>query len=351
MNPLISCIVPVYNKENTVRKCVNSLIEQTYKDIEIILIDDGSTDASGSICEKYAEEYDNIILLSHSNKGVSYTRNVGIEISKGDYITFIDADDYLSEVFLERLISFFDRKTDIVVCSCNVVTDTEVIPQHFYSESFDTRKDPEAIKKIFFQLMDTNYGQRKPVYTGVGVPWGKLIRRNSIEEPRIRFNQELCHYEDNLFVLELLLNKRSFVYQDECLYYYSAEHISNVLINYNQKVVDSYLRLFQYRRKVITEHKQVVNQQMYSAFLNASLDLFDIAVFSMIIEMNEFSFNDTVRQVECGVENTGYNEILLRIGISTGLMNLTIKRRILYLMLGLRCYWMVVLLFRLRRLV
>ena len=96
MNKLISVIVPVYNAEKYLKECVESLINQTYINLEIILINDGSTDNSIQICNEYADYDSRIIVVDKLNEGVSKTRNLGIEIAKGDFITFVDSDDYIT---------------------------------------------------------------------------------------------------------------------------------------------------------------------------------------------------------------------------------------------------------------
>ena len=116
--PLISIIVPVYNVEKYLSKCIDSIINQTYKNIEIILIDDGSTDSSGAICDKYALVDSRIHVLHIENSGVSNARNVGLNHATGDYIGFVDSDDYIEpnmyELLLEELIA-----DDVDVVQCN----------------------------------------------------------------------------------------------------------------------------------------------------------------------------------------------------------------------------------------
>ncbi len=103
--PLISVVVPVYNVEQYLEKCIDSILGQTYPNIELILVDDGSTDGSSEICDKYAFEHDNIKTIHRENGGLSAARNTGVKASNGDYVGFIDSDDYISSVFYESLYS------------------------------------------------------------------------------------------------------------------------------------------------------------------------------------------------------------------------------------------------------
>src|SRR5690606_10105587 len=104
MNPVVSVIVPIYQAEKFVKRCVGSILQQTHKDFEILLINDGSTDNSAFICNEYAEKYPNIRVFHQENAGPSAARNKGIDEAKGEFITFIDADDFVGDQFLE---SFF----------------------------------------------------------------------------------------------------------------------------------------------------------------------------------------------------------------------------------------------------
>ena len=101
-NPLVSIIVPVYNVQNSVARCLESICAQTWKDIEVILVNDGSRDESFSICEQFREKDPRIVLVDKSNSGVSETRNCGMSLAKGKYVQFVDSDDYLDPDFTER---------------------------------------------------------------------------------------------------------------------------------------------------------------------------------------------------------------------------------------------------------
>lgn len=115
MEPLISVIIPIYNVEKYLRKCVGSVVNQTYKNLEIILIDDGSTDSCGKICDEYAEEDSRILVKHTNNQGPASARNIGIDICSGEYISFIDSDDFVSSQYIESLYStMVEFNSDIV---------------------------------------------------------------------------------------------------------------------------------------------------------------------------------------------------------------------------------------------
>ena len=125
MNELVSIIVPVYNVEKYIDRCINSIIDQDYANWELILIDDGSTDNSGKRCDQYASERSNIYVIHQKNQGVSTARNVGIQIAKGEYFLFVDSDDWISPQMLSSMLGK-NKDADLIVCdSYDVITDED----------------------------------------------------------------------------------------------------------------------------------------------------------------------------------------------------------------------------------
>ena len=120
-NPLVSIIVPVYNVQNSVARCLESICAQTWKDIEVILVNDGSRDESFSICEQFREKDPRIVLVDKSNSGVSETRNCGMSLARGKYVQFVDSDDYLDPDFTERLVTAAEaNNADLVIALASI---------------------------------------------------------------------------------------------------------------------------------------------------------------------------------------------------------------------------------------
>lgn len=126
MNPLVSVVVPVYNVEKYLSVCVDSLLRQQYKNIEIFLIDDGSTDSSGEICDKYSSKYQNVKVFHKNNSGLGYTRNYGLKRISGEYVTFVDSDDYVENDLIQKLIEpvLLNHSVDGVIGGFTKITDS-----------------------------------------------------------------------------------------------------------------------------------------------------------------------------------------------------------------------------------
>lgn len=132
VDDLITVIIPVYNVETYLRKCIDSVVNQTYKNLQIIIVDDGSTDLSGAICDEYAKKDNRIVVIHKDNGGLSSARNAGMEIAKGQYISFIDSDDWIELTFYEEMMDFIDKySVDIVMCGAKVIKDSAYIEDRF----------------------------------------------------------------------------------------------------------------------------------------------------------------------------------------------------------------------------
>lgn len=130
---MVSIIVPVYNVENVLHYCIDSILEQTYTDFELILVDDGSTDKSGIVCDEYAKTDSRIRVFHNSNEGVSVARNCGIDNAKGEYICFVDSDDRLHAAFLEKMQkAMLLYSADIMVCGYQVVQNGQIVEYRKY---------------------------------------------------------------------------------------------------------------------------------------------------------------------------------------------------------------------------
>ena len=206
MNDLISIIVPVYNVEPYLAKCIDSLINQTYNNIEIILIDDGSNDGSGEICEEYSKIDKRIRVVHEENQGVSHARNVGIELSTGKYITFCDSDDFIENNMYEEIMKkMITDDFEVVIVNYNVIKDNRIIPKKFQIPA-------EMTKDQFLYYMSKKYFR--------GFCCNKVYKSELIRETDIRFEEDIAYCEDMLFNVNVGRHIKKAYFMNDNLYNY-----------------------------------------------------------------------------------------------------------------------------------
>lgn len=186
--PCISVIVPVYNVENYLPRCVDSILSQSFTDFELILVDDGSPDNSGKICDEYAEKDNRVRVFHKPNGGVSSARNLGLDNALGEFVTFIDSDDYVGREYLIELVSTIeDSKVDFVAI-CNTI---QIAPFCSYIR----------LERADFDTLFSQYSFQK-----LCCPWGKLFRLSLIKKIGLNFDTSIHLGEDVVFVMTYLLN-------------------------------------------------------------------------------------------------------------------------------------------------
>lgn len=186
---LVSIIIPVYNAEQYIRKCIDSVLSQTYSLVEIILIEDGSTDGSAAICDEYGRKDARVKIIHKLNEGVSVARNVGIEHATGDYVTFLDADDLMQKNCIANLIHAMDYSL--------------VVGGYQEFGVADKTYGPERAKVLSIKHDLSDWWNESPESYWWFV-WGKLFQRDVINANHIRFNRDMKYLEDFCFVLQYL---------------------------------------------------------------------------------------------------------------------------------------------------
>ena len=226
----ISIIVPIYNKSDTVRCCLESLLKQSYKNIEIILVDDGSTDDTYEICDSFAKKDDRVRLLKNKHGGVSNARNFGLQVATGEYIQFVDADDFLCEDMCLKLITAVkDSKSDVVVCSykkhARKITIEKSCP-NFQCDNI------VAFREKFAFLFENAL---------FNPPWNKLYRKDKIAT---YFPENFSIGEDLLFNLAYFSQCSQIKIISDCLYNYVDKSSQSLNKLYYDDLVDRQVFLY-----------------------------------------------------------------------------------------------------------
>ena len=228
---MISVIVPVYNVETYLRICLDSIINQTYKELEIILVNDGSTDNSGAICDEYAQKDKRIKVIHKANGGVSSARNVALKISRGDYVGFVDSDDYLHKDYFLMLYTYIKRNDcDLSICSMKFFNDIESLSFEKFKNSNENKISLN--RKQVFEEMISN----KKIY---GFLWNKLFKKDLINIP---FAENIHFTEDFLFCAQYVQNIKKAIFIDLPLYYYRQNRENSITSNtlkYDNKIFSS----------------------------------------------------------------------------------------------------------------
>ena len=208
--PLVSIIIPVYNAEKTIDRCVDSVLNQTYKDFELLLLDDGSTDGSGGICDGYAKKDPRIRAVHKENSGVSDTRNQGIAMAKGEYLQFLDSDDWLMPNGTESFVRA------VTSCPCDmVIADFYRVVGERVSQKGDIQREGVIDREEYAVQM-----MQKPADFYYGVLWNKFYKRSVIENYGIKMDTAINWCEDFLFNLEYVRHiSRVYVLRVPVYYY------------------------------------------------------------------------------------------------------------------------------------
>lgn len=230
--PYLSIIVPIYNKAGYLDECVNSILAQTFKDFELILVNDGSRDNSGEICEKFKLADDRVTVIHQTNQGVSAARNAGLDCSTGKYIGFVDADDILDADMYESLLkNADDHKADISICGVKRVSPKKI---HYTGNDGTTRffnTEEGVIAQFRGEILMSNYE--------------KIFLRETVKD--IRFQPAL--FEDTYYNFEALKAAKKTVYEKTVRYNYMIRDNSHSLAPFNQK----YMNMLILTKRMITD--------------------------------------------------------------------------------------------------
>ncbi|RSI96647.1 glycosyltransferase family 2 protein [Streptococcus mitis] len=265
MGEKISVIVPVYNVEAYLERCVESILQQTYAHFELILINDGSTDSSGQICDHLASQYENIKVYHIENAGVSNARNMGIQLATGSWVTFIDSDDFVTQDYLATLASAVEGLNVGFV----------IAPLHHIKNGIVTDLPPHSGKTELWSTEETMKELLMTTRTSF-FPVAKLFKRDLLADEKFNTNYHLA--EDALFLTELLLKTRcSCVFIDKPVYYYDHRG-GSATTSVNRYVFDT-----------IEVYKQII-AQVSQAFPNLKYELKNRECWSYITVYDKIIF-------------------------------------------------------------
>lgn len=302
MEELVSVIVPIYNVEKYIKQCIDSIINQTYINLEIILVNDGSTDSCGKICDEYAEKDTRIKVIHQKNGGVSCARNIALDNANGKWISFVDADDWIEDCYFEKLLDNAKREdVDVVLCGYNRVTSNSItkINANGKSEEFNTNE--YLIKALNPQ-------------TGFGFSAMKIIKKQVIKNTK--FDTELSVGEDALFNIEISQNIRRAVFVKEALYNYRNNNES-VVKKFDENYANKYLNSMKKNKKYIFEkcnNKEIVQNYYNFVAFHVMLIAVNYCYHQENMEKNKLKLLKEIcneNEYKEGLQKSNYNNLSL----------------------------------------
>lgn len=245
-NIKISVIIPVYNVEKYIGQCLDSIVNQTYKNLEIIIVNDGSNDNSLEIINRYSQNDRRIKIINLENKGVSFARNIGIKNSEGNYISFVDSDDYLNLNTYEKLVKNLDGEDLIIFNYGRFENSTGEIIKEKYVSDDEMQELPEEKRYLYSKINHSC--------------WNKLYKTEYLKRNKFKFFEIL--YEDVFFNLEVIYSTNNIKILNESFYNYRVNRKDSIMgnrnnndLNYIQRQVSAYKTNFENINKLIEKNK------------------------------------------------------------------------------------------------
>lgn len=314
MSRKISVIVPVYNTDETyLQNCINSILSQSHQDIELILINDGSTNGAPLLCQNAAQNDSRVLYLTQENAGVSVARNNGLDHATGEYVIFCDGDDFLSDGIIKTLVSAVDNDAsmadkDIIFFGYVTSYTNREISRVLNSPDMSVFK-PEALELAILR------GDKRLGPVEVGAPWGKFIKRSVIENGNIRFTPGLRKGQDTVFSLHLLSRCKSASYLPVAGYHYrmSTQSISHrfnpEIVDIMEKTLNAYQGFVDSENKD-EEFKDAVKRKYFGVLCGEYIELY------LGNKNNPDSFSKRAKQFGALADKEPYSSVINSLDIS-----------------------------------
>lgn len=334
MKDLISIIVPIYNVEKYLNKCIESIVNQTYENIEIILIDDGSNDNSGIICDEYAKKDNRIIVVHKENGGVSSARNKGLKIAKGEWISFVDADDWIEQNFCQTLLNkVTQEQADIALCGYNRITDNRIEKINANNQEVFLNSNEYLVKSLNPQ-------------TGFGFCHMKLIKKEVLKS--ISFNERIEVGEDALFNIQLSTYIKKAVFLKQPLYNYRINNQS-VVKRYDENYANKYLKSMKIIEEYIWQEYNEENEEN----IEIKQNYYNFVAYHIMLIIVNYCYHPDNKMCNAQRKNMlkeVINNDLFIIGLKkSNYNNISLTRKITLYTLKHKLYWLTAIICKIRQ--
>mgnify|MGYP004514360639 FL=1 len=328
MNPLVSIVVPVYNGERYIDDCMKRLLEQTYAPLEILLVDDGSGDGSGSICDRYAAAVSHVRVIHQENGGPSRARNTGIAHAQGKYLMFTDVDDLLQADAVEKNVRIAEE------------SDADMLMFGFwYYDVANDRKVTRPMKTSFCGSREEFFRDClvETVETEViNAPWNKVFRREFLREQNLAFDPQIRIYEDLYFSLQAVSRAHKIAVNPELFYQYNVQTQGTQLNSYDPRFFDNITKIYHYAMDFCREFSEHEEQEMAFCRVYSGLGLTFLKQLSCRRGIADSERKEIVRRI---CQEQDFLEAVKKSGLQG-------KRRLLYLLLKTQSTRWIIALYR-----
>lgn len=313
--PLVSIILPVYNAQNHIARCLESICAQSWQNIEVIVLNDGSKDQSLPVCEAFRAKDERIVLVDKANSGVSDTRNLGLKLASGKYVQFVDSDDYIDPDFTEHLVTAAEQNNaDLVIAPYKMVipagaTKPEQVLDKLQDElGVMTVARPPEVREygflpagVYTQDEFARHLMDKPASYFYGVLWNKLYRRDLLVDHQIQFTSEVRWAEDLVFNMQYLEYANVLVSIPEAGYYYvqNPQSICHTQIN-AASLVQNKIQVFRYYKDLYTRlgMYEEVRPQLYKFLVDIAESTYPSGPFKEVIDEAKAYWKDAREDVQ-----------------------------------------------------
>ncbi len=331
-NVTISVIMPVYNAEKHLKKSVDSVINQTYKNFELIVIDDGSTDLSGKICDEYAATDKRIKVIHQKNSGVSKARNSGIEASKGKYIVFLDSDDEMDSNLLEDNLKIADKlKPDVLIFNFRYRHSDQSVNNEFKQDELFFGDN----ERFFNEKLETVVEKEL-----MNAPWNKIIRSELIKSNKLCFDERYSILEDAMFSLSVCANAKTICVNSEIYHSYYIWETGSLRTKWSENRFLAIKELYKLEKKYCSKYSNNKHQLHFfgKIFCNS------IFAFMQLVSVNtELSFKKRREVIKDVCNDNKVRQVFLSKQFK---QNIGINKKIIRLFVKLKMITMIILMYK-----
>lgn len=336
--PLISIIVPIYKaKIEHLKDCIESLIKQTYSNIEIILINDGCPWNSGKVCDELADNDKRILVIHQENQGVSVARNKGINVARGKYLMFVDADDWIDRETCAILKSEIDLNSnlDILLFSLKTNVNGQVKENPFWLEE-NLKLSREDIQELQLQILYKTISKYSPPYNMIGVVACKLYKTNFVKENNLQFDPNVVVSEDGIFAFKAFEHAKEIGYLNKFLYFY-RKHENSATARYRENAIDDYTYSLVAFNSVLEEYKR--DRRYISALhLRAIRNIAAISDQYILNEKNQLNLMERIKLTKKVCSMDIYKNAIKMMHTTDYFRNSGSLQKVYFILLKNKCY-------------